>query len=91
VTAHRRQRNAYMAWLTAYPAEHSEAFADVAGAEAAVTIWRRHLLRNPTDELDRDGLIPTLIIGIGLAELDGVVGADDGEVVGGEVGDDVIR
>ncbi|WP_040840850.1 tyrosine-type recombinase/integrase [Nocardia brevicatena] len=46
VTAYRRQTRAYVAWLTEHAAEHPDAFTDVVGAEAAVTAWRRHLLRN---------------------------------------------
>ncbi|MEV0688247.1 hypothetical protein AB0I35_30750 [Nocardia sp. NPDC050378] len=45
VTAYRRQTSAYVAWLHTRAAEHSDAFADAVGAEAAVTAWRRHLLR----------------------------------------------
>ncbi|SEP46487.1 tyrosine-type recombinase/integrase [Amycolatopsis saalfeldensis] len=45
VRAYRRQAVAYVAWLTARAADHPDAFADQVGAEAAVTTWRRHLLR----------------------------------------------
>ncbi|WP_131786702.1 tyrosine-type recombinase/integrase [Protofrankia symbiont of Coriaria ruscifolia] len=45
VTAYRRQCAAYTAWLAAHTDAHPDAFADVVGAEAAVTAWRRHLLR----------------------------------------------
>jgi integrase/recombinase XerC len=45
VRAYRRQATAYLAWLTASAADHPDAFADTVGAEAAVTAWRRHLLR----------------------------------------------
>jgi integrase/recombinase XerC len=45
VKAYRRQTAAYVAWLTEHTAEHPDAFADQVGAEAAVTAWRRHLLR----------------------------------------------
>lgn len=33
------------AWLGAHVEAHPDAFADAVGAEAAVTVWRRHLLR----------------------------------------------
>lgn len=45
VKAYRRQAGAYVTWLAAHTADHADAFADVVGAEAAVTAWRRHLLR----------------------------------------------
>ncbi|MEV6341253.1 tyrosine-type recombinase/integrase [Nocardia vinacea] len=46
VKAYRRQTSAYVAWLKVGAAvQHPDAFADVVGAEAAVTAWRRHLLR----------------------------------------------
>ncbi|MGH3097941.1 MAG: hypothetical protein ACRDMV_18315, partial [Streptosporangiales bacterium] len=45
VTAYRRQATAYVAWLAEHAGEHGDAFADQVGAEAAVTAWRRHLLR----------------------------------------------
>ena len=45
VTAYRRQTAAYLAWLREHAADHPDAFADAVGAEAAVTAWRRHLLR----------------------------------------------
>jgi site-specific recombinase XerD len=44
VAAYRRQASAYVAWLAARPGVHPNAFADVIGAEAAVTAWRRALL-----------------------------------------------
>ncbi|WP_280489089.1 tyrosine-type recombinase/integrase, partial [Nocardia carnea] len=37
---------AYVAWLTDHADQHPDAFADLVGAEAAVTAWRRHLLRD---------------------------------------------
>ncbi len=43
--AYRRQCTAYVAWLGEHAADHPDAFTDVVGAEAAVTAWRRHLLR----------------------------------------------
>jgi integrase len=45
VKAYRRQTTAYVAWLEKRADDHGDAFADVVGAEAAVTAWRRHLLR----------------------------------------------
>jgi integrase len=45
VKAYRRQTSAYVAWLHTHAGEHPDAFADVVGAEAAVTAWCRHLLR----------------------------------------------
>ncbi len=36
----------FAAWLTERAAEHPDAFADVVGAEAAVTAWRRHLFED---------------------------------------------
>ena len=44
VMAYKRQTRAFAAWLTDRAAEPPDAFADVVGAEAAVTAWRRHLL-----------------------------------------------
>ena len=45
VTAYRRQATAYVAWLAQHAGDHPDAFTDLIGAEAAVTAWRRHLLR----------------------------------------------
>ena len=45
VRAYRRQAATYVAWLAAHAADHPDAFTDIVGAEAAVTAWRRHLLR----------------------------------------------
>lgn len=45
VKAYRRQCAAYVAWLRKHAQDHPDAFADVVGAEAAVTAWRRSLLR----------------------------------------------
>ncbi|MFD1939581.1 MULTISPECIES: tyrosine-type recombinase/integrase [Nonomuraea] len=45
VKAYRRQCAAYVAWLAEHAAAHPDAFDDVVGAEAAVTAWRRHLLK----------------------------------------------
>jgi integrase len=45
VKAYRRQCAAYVTWLGKNTANHPDAFADVVGAEAAVTAWRKHLLR----------------------------------------------
>jgi integrase len=45
VRAYRRQAAAYRAWLAEHTGEHPDALADAVGAEAAVTAWRRHLLR----------------------------------------------
>lgn len=44
VKAYKRQAAAFTAWLVGHAADHTDAFADVVGAEAAVTAWRRHLL-----------------------------------------------
>jgi hypothetical protein len=46
VKAYRRQCLTYLAWLDQHGADHPDAFTDIVGAEAAVTAWRRHLLRN---------------------------------------------
>ena len=46
VKAYRRQTTGYVNWLTSRTADHPDAFADTVGAEAAVTAWRRHLLRD---------------------------------------------
>ncbi|MEO3863551.1 tyrosine-type recombinase/integrase [Acrocarpospora sp. B8E8] len=44
VTAYRRQVRAYLAWLAGHTAEHSDAFVDRVGAEAAAGAWQRALL-----------------------------------------------
>ncbi|MFI7468164.1 tyrosine-type recombinase/integrase [Nonomuraea sp. NPDC049646] len=44
VRAYKRQAGAYDAWLAGHSADHGDAFADVVGAEAAATAWRRHLI-----------------------------------------------
>jgi integrase/recombinase XerC len=44
--AYKRQTRAFAAWLAERAAEHPDAFADVVGAEAAVTAWRRHLFED---------------------------------------------
>uniref|UniRef100_UPI003F497EFB tyrosine-type recombinase/integrase n=1 Tax=Streptosporangium sp. CA-256172 TaxID=3240076 RepID=UPI003F497EFB len=44
VKAYRRQSSAYAAWLVEHGADHDDAFADVVGAEAAVTAWRKHMM-----------------------------------------------
>jgi integrase len=46
VMAYKRQTRAFAAWLTDRANEHPDAFADVVGAEAAVTAWRRHLVQD---------------------------------------------
>lgn len=46
VKAYRRQTRAFVAWLAERAGEHPDAFADVVGAEAAVTAWRRHLIED---------------------------------------------
>lgn len=45
VKAYRRQTIAYVVWLENRGDDHGDAFVDMVGAEAAVTAWRRHLLR----------------------------------------------
>src|SRR5512135_2108394 len=45
VKAYRRQCTAYLAWLQTRGGDHPDAFVDVVGAEAALTAWRRHLIR----------------------------------------------
>ena len=45
ITAYRRQAAAYADWLGKDGADHTDAFTDLIGAEAAVTAWRRRLLR----------------------------------------------
>jgi hypothetical protein len=44
VKAYKRQTRAFVTWLAERTADHPDAFADVVGAEAAVTAWRRHLI-----------------------------------------------
>ncbi len=44
VKAYKRQVTAYAAWLAERSAYHGDAFADLVGAEGAVTAWRRHLI-----------------------------------------------
>jgi integrase/recombinase XerC len=43
VRAYKRQATAYLTWLAGRP-DHGDAFADVVGAEAAVTAWRKNLM-----------------------------------------------
>jgi len=45
VKAYKRQTSAYVTWLDEHAADHPDAFADLVGAESAVTAWRRHLMR----------------------------------------------
>ncbi len=44
VKAYKRQTAAYVAWLDGQAAAHGDAFADLVGAEGAVTAWRRHMI-----------------------------------------------
>jgi hypothetical protein len=44
VKAYKRQTAAYVAWLDGHAAAHGDAFADLVGAEGAVTAWRRHMI-----------------------------------------------
>jgi len=44
VRAYKRQSAAYVAWLAANSAAHGDAFADLVGAEGAVTAWKRDML-----------------------------------------------
>jgi integrase len=44
VRAYKRQSAAYAAWLAENAAAHGNAFADLVGAEGAVTAWKRDLL-----------------------------------------------
>ena len=44
VKAYKRQTTTYVAWLAERSAHHGDAFADLVGAEGAVTAWRRHLI-----------------------------------------------
>ena len=46
VKAYKRQTRAFVAWLAGRAADHPDAFADVVGAEAAVTAWRRRLIED---------------------------------------------
>lgn len=46
VATYRRQAAAYVDWLGKDGADHTDAFTDLIGAEAAVTAWRRALLRD---------------------------------------------
>jgi len=43
VKAYKRHATAYVAWLDGR-ADHGDAFADLVGAEGAVTAWRRHMV-----------------------------------------------
>ncbi|MEV5707975.1 tyrosine-type recombinase/integrase [Actinoallomurus sp. NPDC052274] len=44
IKAYKRQARAYLTWLTEHAANYPDAFADLVGAEAAVTVWRRYLI-----------------------------------------------
>ena len=44
VRAYKRQTTAYAAWLAGHSAYHGDAFADLVGAEGAVTAWRRDMI-----------------------------------------------
>lgn len=44
VRAYKRQAAAYADWLTRNVSAHGDAFADLAGAEGAVTAWKRDML-----------------------------------------------
>jgi integrase len=44
VRAYKRQAGAYAGWLAANAGAHGDAFADLVGAEGAVTAWKRDLL-----------------------------------------------
>lgn len=44
VKAYRRHTTAYAAWLAGHAAHHGDAFADLVGAEGAVTAWRRDMI-----------------------------------------------
>ena len=44
VRAYKRQASAYVTWLAANADDHRDAFADLVGAEGAVTAWKRELL-----------------------------------------------
>ena len=44
VRAYKRQSAAYAAWLAANAGAHGDAFADLVGAEGAVTAWKRDML-----------------------------------------------
>lgn len=63
VRAYKRQTTAYVAWLGEDAGAHPDAFADTVGADAAVTAWRRHLLR------DRGAAAPTVNQGIAAVSL----------------------
>ncbi len=44
VRAYKRQSAAYVGWLAANAGAHGDAFADLVGAEGAVTAWKREML-----------------------------------------------
>jgi integrase len=44
VRAYKRQAAAYAAWLAANASAHGDAFADLVGAEGAVTAWKRGMI-----------------------------------------------
>ena len=44
VRAYKRQTTAYAAWLAGHADAHGDAFADLVGAEGAVTAWRRDMI-----------------------------------------------
>ncbi|MFF4414487.1 hypothetical protein ACFYY8_18325 [Streptosporangium sp. NPDC001559] len=53
--AYKRQTSAYTAWMIAHADDHDDAFADVVGAEATLTAWRRHLTGTRVARLDQPG------------------------------------
>jgi integrase len=44
VRAYKRQAAAYADWLAGHADAHGDAFADLVGAEGAVTAWKRHMI-----------------------------------------------
>jgi len=44
VRAYKRQASAYVEWLAANVSAHGDAFADLVGAEGAVTAWKRDMI-----------------------------------------------
>jgi integrase len=44
VRAYKRQAAAYVAWLAVNAGAHGDAFADLVGAEGAVTAWKRNMI-----------------------------------------------
>ncbi|MGP3961696.1 tyrosine-type recombinase/integrase [Nonomuraea sp. 3N208] len=60
VRAYRRQCAAFVAWLGEHAAAHPDAFGDVVGGEAAVTAYKRHLLRRKASPATINQALPAI-------------------------------